>query len=84
MLKVKFEFDEDFNVIYEPMITLYATIAALESKDGMGGVSDIQSFRDRLSKWEFNFLDSLRTDETSDQVTYFGLDYSNPFSWERT
>lgn len=74
-----FSFDDGFSIIYEPMIELYATIAALESKDGMGGVSDINSFRLRLKVWEDRFFNSLERDETPDSVDYIGNTYSNPF-----
>jgi hypothetical protein len=72
-----FTFEAQFPTIYEPMIELYATIAALETKDGMGGVSDIQSFRDRRSKWEEAFGDSLTRSEFPDRVQYSGGNYSN-------
>lgn len=74
-------YDSNFPVIYEPMIELHATIAALEAKDGMGGVSDINSFRGRLEKWEQIFLDSLNRSEFPDRVSYSGVDYSNINNW---
>ena len=77
-----FTFNEDFNVIYEPMITLHAAISALEAKDGMGGVSDIGSFKSRLRDWEDDFYNSLKSDETPEEVTYYGDNYANPFTWE--
>lgn len=67
-----FEFDANFPILYEPMIELYATIAALESKDGMGGVSDINSFRGRLEKWQMQFISSLERSEYSERVEYMG------------
>jgi hypothetical protein len=74
-----FSFNADFPVIYEPMIELYATIAALEAKDGMGGVSDISSFRDRLASWDQRFMDSLNRSEDTDQIQYIGINYNNIF-----
>ncbi len=74
-----FVFDASFPTVYEPMIEIYATIAALETKDGMGGVSDIASFRERLAKWEKRFEDSLTRSEFPDQVQYMGVDYSNSY-----
>lgn len=74
-----FTFDNNFPVIYEPMIELYATIAALEAKDGMGGVSDISSFRDRLASWDQKFNDSLNRSEDTDQIQYIGINYNNIF-----
>jgi len=76
-----FTFDTQYPVFFEPVIELYATIAAMESKDGMGGVSDIQSFRDRLAAQEKVFLDSLERTEYPDSVQYIGIDYANPNRW---
>lgn len=76
-----FEFDSSFPTLYEPMIEIYATIAALEAKDAMGGVSDIESFRGRLAVWEEKFLNSLERKETPERVEYVGVDYSNTDSW---
>lgn len=70
-----FTFDPDFSVFFEPMIELYATIAAMEAKDAMGGVSDIQSFRNRLTLWEQDFDNSLERTEYPDSVQYIGNDY---------
>lgn len=74
-----FTFDTAFSTIYEPMIELYATIGALESKDGMGGVSDVNTFRARLEKWEQVFMDSLERYEAPDSVQYSGNDYRNTY-----
>lgn len=71
-----FEFDASFPTSYEPMIELYATISCMENKDAMGGVSDIQTFRARLAKWEVTFLNSLFRDETPEQATYIGFTYN--------
>lgn len=71
-----FDFDANFPAVYEPMIELYATISCLEAKDAMGGVSDIQSFRNRLEKWEASFLQSLFRDETPEQAAYIGFTYN--------
>lgn len=76
-----FTFDANFPVIFEPLIELWATIAALESKDGMGGVSDIQSFRGRLEILEENFKSSLQRSEYPDKVQYMGVDFSNVNNW---
>lgn len=76
-----FTFDENFPIIFEPLIELYATIAALESKDGMGGVSDIQSFRTRLAQLEEVFESSLQRSEYPDKVQYIGTDFSNINNW---
>lgn len=70
-----FEMDNNFSTVYEPLVELYATIAALESKDGMGGVSDIQSFRDRRVQWEQTFMDTLQREEQADTVSYQGMNY---------
>jgi len=74
-----FTFDTNFSTIYEGNVELWAAIAALESKDAMGGISDIQSLRGRLEKLDNVFWDSLERDEQPDQVDYAGIDYSNPF-----
>lgn len=71
-----FEFDAAFPTIFEPMIELYATIASLESKDAQGGVSDIESFRNRLGTWEQHFTNSMDRSDSAEQVNYQGLNYS--------
>lgn len=76
-----FSFDAQFPIIFEPLIELYATIAAMESKDGMGGVSDIATFRTRLEQLEKTFKDSLLRSEFPDRVQYSGTDYSNLQNW---
>ena len=76
-----FTFDANFSVTDEPLVELYATIAALESKDGMGGVSDISSFRDRLAKLEENFIENLTRYEAPDRVQYSGNNYSDFNGW---
>jgi hypothetical protein len=63
------------------MIELYATIRAMEAKDGMGGVSDISTFRSTLALKEQVFMDSLNRMETSDRVQYSGTDYTNMVNW---
>lgn len=70
-----YEMEANFSPGYEPLIELYATIAALESKDGMGGVSDINSFRDRKNQWEQTFMDSLEREEYPDSVAYIGTNF---------
>ena len=72
-----FTFDSSFPTIWEPAVEVYATIAALESKDGMGGVSDINSFRNRLNDWDLNITNALSRSEYPDEVDYAGLDYDN-------
>lgn len=74
-----FEFDVGFPTIFEPMIELYATIAALESKDAQGGVADIQSFRNRLANWEQHFADSMDRSDSAESIPYCGNDYSFTF-----
>lgn len=74
-----FEFDTNFPIVYEPMIELYATIAALEAKDGMGGVSDINSFRQRLAEWEERFNQSLSRVEIAENVAYVGESYGDDY-----
>lgn len=71
-----FEFDNNFPTVYEPMLELYATIACMENKDAIGGVSDAATFRMRLEKWEQGFLGSLFRDETPEQATYIGFTYN--------
>lgn len=76
-----FTFDTCFPTIHEPMIELYATIRAMEAKDGMGGVSDIATFRATLATKEQVFMDSLTRMETSDRAQYSGTDYTNMVNW---
>jgi len=71
-----FTFDTNFPVIWEPLIQLYATIRALEAKDGIGGVSDIATFRSSKEMFEQKFMDSLERDETPESVDQIGMDYS--------
>lgn len=78
-----FTFDDNFLVVFEPLIELCATIAALESKDGMGGVSDIQSFRGRLASLEVDFMNSLERTEYPDSVQYMGQTYGNGGNYGR-
>lgn len=73
-----FTFDSNFPTFWEPLVELYATIAALESKDGAGGISDVNSFRARLAEWEDRLEDSLDRYEYPDQVQYMGVDYNAP------
>lgn len=74
-----FTFDSIFPTIYEPMIELDATIGALEAKDGMGGISDIATFRNERDRLEKNFMDSLERDDNTEKVTYIGFDYARPW-----
>jgi hypothetical protein len=70
-----FTFDSVFRESWEPLIVLWATIAALEQKDASGGVSDIATFRNRLAVLETQFKESLDKTETPDQYEYDGYDY---------
>lgn len=76
-----FTFDEQFPSLFEPMVIIYTVISCLENKDAMGGVSDIQSFRGRLEKWEDRFMKSLSRTEYPDKVNYLGIDYVNMNNW---
>lgn len=76
-----FTFDQNFAVSNEELIELYATIAALESKDAMGGVSDINSFRGRLEILEKNFVDNLNRYEAPDRIQYMGNNYGDFNGW---
>lgn len=71
-----FTFDSNFAVSNEPLIELYATIRALEAKDGIGGVSDINSFRVTLEKFEKTFIENLNRFEEPDRISYAGSSYS--------
>jgi len=71
-----FEFDDNFPITFDPLIELHATIAVLETKDAMGGVSDINSFRTRYKDFEAQFIDSLERDENAESIPYNGWDYS--------
>lgn len=58
---------------WQTMLVLYATIAELEGKDAIGGVSDIATFRARLEKAEQKFRDSLEgRSESPQQVEPWG------------
>lgn len=72
-----FVFDASFPTFYEPLVILDATIQALESKDGMGGVSDISSFRKRYEDWYLKFTNSLNREEYPDSVAYVGQRYND-------
>lgn len=76
-----FVFDDNFNVVWEPMVELFATIRALEAKDAIGGVSDIATFRQTLKDEETAFIDSLDRFEYPDQVEYIGQNYTNLNWW---
>jgi len=76
-----FEFDSNFTEDFEPMIELKATIGCLETKDGMGGVSDIQSFRGRLQELEAVFQEAITPDEQPDRIDYIGLNYPNYYTY---
>lgn len=74
-----FSFDSAFRVSWEPLIVLWATIAALEQKDASGGISDINTFRSRLSTIETQFKETLDKTETPDQYEYTGTNYNSYF-----
>lgn len=78
-----FTFDSVFPLFFEPMVQLYADIVLLESKDAVGGISDINSFRGRLAKLEEAFMESLERTEYPDSVQYIGLNYSNNTNYNR-
>lgn len=70
-----FSFDANFPTIFEPMIEIWSAIYCMENKDGMGGISDISTHRNRLEKFESAFMDSLQRDETPQKVQYVGQNY---------
>jgi len=66
-----------FPTSYEVNVEIRATIKILESKDTVGGVSDIQSFRNQLMELDKAFEDSSENDEYPDSVQYIGINYRN-------
>lgn len=66
-----------FPTVYEINVEIRATIKILESKDAIGGVSDIQTFRNQLAELDKAFDDSSENDEYPDSVQYIGLNYRN-------
>jgi len=63
---------------WQTMLVLYATIAELEGKDAIGGVSDIATFRARLEKAETKFYDSMeQRSESPQQVEPYGEVYTD-------
>lgn len=72
-----FTFDQQFADIYEVNVVLRAVIKMLESKDAMGGVSDIATFRQELQALDLNFENSMMRDEIPDSIEYDGDDYGN-------
>ncbi len=71
-----FTFDSCFPAMWEPLIQIYATIRALEAKDGVGGVSDVSTFTRTKEMYEEKFMASLERDETPESVDQIGMDYS--------
>lgn len=69
-------FDDNFPVIFEPMIVLRAARVLLNQKDQMGAVSSNDSVNARLQEWEQLFFNSLERDEQTEQVEYTGFYYS--------
>lgn len=74
-----FTFDTNFPQNFEPMIELNATIRALEAKDGIGGVSDISSFRLSLKEQEDSFEKVLHRMDYPDEVQRSGDNYITPY-----
>jgi hypothetical protein len=72
-----FTFDGNFPVIYEANVRQRACVKLLESKDAIGGVSDIQSFRADLEQMDQQMINTMTPDEFPDSVTYMGRDYRN-------
>jgi hypothetical protein len=70
-----FTFDANFPTIYEANVEIRAAIKVMESKDAVGGVSDISTFREELQQLDDSFLASIEPDEQPDQVEYSGVDY---------
>lgn len=70
-----FEFDDNFPVIFEPMVVLRAARRLLNQKDQMGAASN-DSIGYRLQEWEDLFYNSLERDEQPEQVEYTGNYYS--------
>lgn len=66
-----------FPTTYEFNVEIRATIKILESKNAIGGVSDIQSFREQLQELDKAFEDSSENDEYPDTVQYIGINYRN-------
>jgi len=66
-----------FPNVYEINVEIRATIKILESKDAIGGVSDIQTFREQLAELDKAFDDSSENDEYPDTVQYIGFNYRN-------
>lgn len=66
-----------FPTVYEINVEIRATIKILESKDAVGGVSDIQTFRDQLVELDKAFEDSSENDEYPDSIQYIGVNYRN-------
>lgn len=71
-----FTFDADFPTIYENLIELRSTIKILETKDAIGGVSDINTFRVELAEIQEAFIETISPDENADRIEYVGIDYS--------
>ncbi len=76
-----FTFSDNFPTIYEPLIELDATIGAFDAKEGSGGVSSVETFRDERAAWEAKLEISLQRSEFPDRVQYSGTDYTNTTNW---
>jgi len=65
-----FEFDANFPDIYEDNIILRSCVKLLESKDAVGGISDIATFRNELTEIDKDFDESINKDEVPDYIIW--------------
>lgn len=70
-----FTFDANFPAIYETNVIIRSAIKLMESKDAIGGVSDIGTFRSELAELDRAFEETMTPDENPDSVSYMGRDY---------
>jgi hypothetical protein len=71
-----FTFDANFPSIFELNIKLRTAIKLLESKDAVGGVSDINTMKSELADADAYFQSTLTVNENPEAVEYQGLDYN--------
>jgi hypothetical protein len=71
-----FTFDVNFPTIFELNIKLRSAIKLLESKDAVGGVSDINTMKSELADADAYFQSTLTVNENPEAVEYQGLDYN--------
>lgn len=71
-----FTFDTNFPSIFELNIKLRSAIKLLESKDAVGGVSDINTLKSELADADAYFQSTLTRNENPEAVEYQGLDYN--------